>query len=193
MNVRMIVVALAVVGLLAAQACGGGSSSDDGRLSMDEYFTRLEQISNDLFAQTDDDAATESMSNAIAAMVEDGEVSEVNINVVTESLDAYLAIVQDFFDQLDVLEPPGDVEAAHDELVSSTAAVMDEFAAFSDDMSGVESVAELNDLALGLSDRLYAAGGTAFDGACHDLQDAADEADIDVDIVTPLECDGPDA
>lgn len=121
-----LLVAAGAVGVLALAGCGGGGGGE--RLSKDEYQQRGEAIGQRLQDEFSDIETSDA-----------GSLEKVGplMNRLGEALDALA-------DEFDDLNPPEDIEAAHDQLVSSARATADEARSIADRI-GSATLAELSE------------------------------------------------
>jgi hypothetical protein len=156
-----VLAALVVLALLgvATAGCGGGSDS----LTLEEYFTRVDQADTDF--QEESDALDERAST----------LEPANVGEARDLLDELLDIFEGFIDDLDGIEPPDDVKEAHDDAVeglrSAVAAFRDALDESGDDASVDEFFSNLDP--------------AAFDDAtrgCLRLEEIASQHDISLDL-----------
>lgn len=168
MTPRLLVPLLATLLLLAlgttAVACG------DGGLSLDEYFQRVDELDEAT------DAQLEELQDAFPGAYEQPAPTRDFFN-------AALPIFTHFVDALDEIDPPSEVEDAHNEAVASGRAFTEALEDFADRLAGVETSSELEDLFSELDeDPEFTAAEERFDAACFALQDIADANDIEIEL-----------
>ena len=115
--VALIGAVLLTVGAIAA-ACGGdgdggGGDGGGGELTLEEYFQRVEELDDEL--QADEAALDEQMEQDLASVTDEQDA----LDLVRDGFEAQLANVEDFVDDLDSLDPPAEVEDAHNEAVAA--------------------------------------------------------------------------
>jgi len=149
-----------------ATACG----SDDTSRSVEEYFDRLQSIS-------------EHADQRFQAIV--GEISR-DFDSEAEEIQAYrnfystdLQIFRDYNDDLAALRPPVEIADAHSRFVSEGTELSEVIALVTARMADVGTKAELAEL---LSTRTLDAATAEFDAACRQLQTIADSRHIAVDL-----------
>ena len=160
---------LAAMAALAA-ACGGSGET----LTLEEYFQRLDELDNQA------DERGQAIEDEFPQAFEEPKPTQEFINSLA-------ALVGDFVDSLEQIDPPAQVEDAHNE----AAAAGTEFAQILEEaapqLEGVESASELEETLgdLFAEDSEFAAADERFTNSCVALQQIADDNDIDAD----LECD----
>ena len=153
-----------------AAACG-----DDGEtLTLEEYFQRLDAVDNEA------DERGQALEDEFPQAFEEPKPTQEFINSLT-------ALVRDFVDSLEQIDPPAQVEDAHNDAAAAGtdfAQVLEEAAP---QIEGVESASELEEMLgdLFAEDSEFAAADEQFTNSCVALQQIADDNEIDVD----LECE----
>jgi hypothetical protein len=168
---RSLIVVLAVVaGSLLLAACGGGD--DEGEeLSLDEYFQQLNTIEEDI--KTDVLALDEESTGAIG---EDVEATRTYI-------DGYQGIVGEGVDSMKELNPPSEVEDAHDEFVAALSGMLPLWQDLTDQLKDIETASEMLTLLTNTqAEEPWTTATQRFADACLDLQGIADEKGFDVDL-----------
>ena len=173
MKARLIPLAL-ITGLLLAlgaiaAACGGGGGGGGDSLTIEQYFERLET-----FATRFDDRGTELEEgfDFSSATSEDDL-----IDLSQDFLRGGLAVLQDFVDDLDGLNPPAEVADAHNTAVDAGKAAV---VALEDAMDRLDDVGSAADLE-GLFEEAFA-DSESFSEGCVALQEIADDKNISVDL-----------
>ena len=171
MNARSAPSALIVVLLLAfgavAAACGGGGEP----LTLEEYFQRLEELSNEL------DQGADALEPTVEGSPDD------QIEVFQEALNGFLPVLADFFKGIKEMNPPEELEEPHSGFVARSDDVLKAVESLVDELETVESEAELNEVIA----RFESSAALAPVGqACLALQRVFDERELDVD----LRCEG---
>ena len=165
--------ALAAFGALAA-ACGDG---DGESLTLEEYFARFEAIDADvdqqveaLFADFPDVSDEEFFSN------------EENLPLLKSIFAGFPRILGDALDELDGLDPPSEVEDAHNEFLEAGRGLLAAFESAASDVEDVETIAEAQEIGES-ADAEVAPAEQRFDEACLALVDvgAANGLVVDVD------------
>ena len=153
---------------IVVSSCGGGEGSDE-----EEYFQELEAILIDLDERGDRLPDSDEV-------FQDADPENVP-QLLADSLDEVIQFLEGAAQEIERLEPPTDIEDAHEAYV---AAIRSGIAPFRDlaDAARESSPAELADLDPSTLDD----ASSAVDDACAALQQAADERDIQVD----LQCEG---
>ena len=156
---------------LVAIACAGGGDGEEPTL--EEYFTRLEVMLDDVaertndedpFAEPDESASVEEQLEAVANFVADfGEAAG------------------DFSDDLAALRPPPEAQAAHEALADAAQDLAENLDEALDLLENETSGTTLVD-----AFALLEEGGDP-EAACNGLQDVADENEIAVALNCELE------
>ena len=158
--------------LLVATATTALTGCSDGAMSTEAYFSDLETIGqkyDDEFAAWEDRTR-----DALAGVTSAQEAS----NVFRPLLEDAGEILQTAFDELEDLSPPDEVADEHIAFADSIRALLNEFQRLLDeyDTLGFEGVvAAIQGQELQSLER-------ASDEACTDLQNAADDSGVDVDL-----------
>ncbi|MDZ4278248.1 MAG: hypothetical protein U1B78_03820 [Dehalococcoidia bacterium] len=175
------------VGALAA-ACGGGDGGGDGdgeELTLEEYFDELEA----LFA--DGDERAEELDDQIAGDLDDAEDDEQEADAYRQFIDDVVGFNEDLLEDLDRLGPPEEVADEHEAFVENVEGFGELFRDIAEDAEDADSgrdVEELLDEHDLVADTLFDDGGfqAVVQGdltfVCGELQDIADEEEIDVDL-----------
>lgn len=160
---RMKLVATVAAGVavaLTAAACGGGGSDS---LTLEEYFDEIEAL----------DKRFNEDSDALDAAFNSDDLDEIK-----GAFEDGAANVEEFVNELDSIDPPDEVQEAHDEAVSAGGELVTAFKAMSDDVQNVESVDDL--VSLNTDDA--AAASERFTAACFDIQQVATDNEIEVTL-----------
>jgi hypothetical protein len=158
--------------LVVATATTALAGCSDGAMSTEAYFAELETI-----AQKTDDASAawqERTQDALAGITSAQEATEVFRPLLEDGLE----IIQTAHDELEQLSPPDEIADEHTAFVDSIRATLQEFQRLRDDYDtlGFEGVvAAIQGQDLQSLDR-------ASDEACADLQTAAEDRGVDVDL-----------
>lgn len=167
---------VAFAGLVSA--CGGG----DSQLSLEEYFEVLEDVLMDA-----DDSGNK-LGEEFVENLEDADDDEEEVEAYLDFFDESLALIKAVRDDVDGLNPPDEAEAEHDDFVEATDSLAEAFEEVVEDAEDADSGSEIEDL-LDEADDLTEAGEDV-ERACADLQEIADDEDIDVDLRFDLDCGG---
>ncbi len=167
----------AIGGMLAALllvSCGGGSE-----LTIEEYFEKLQQISDDRTALVDQNELEfdEVLEN------EDSDEDDI-VKAFQEFFKGNTDAAKDSLSASEGLSPPAAVEAAHDGFVAKLKTFVDVLEDFRSELDDVDSQGELIALIEG-SDAVELAGDE-FEEACETVQQAATDNGATVD----LDCGG---
>jgi hypothetical protein len=167
LRLTLITVLLLAFGAIAA-ACGGGGN---GELTLEEYFERLDAIMEDADSRMEALEGPEEMDLAS---------EEEQLEAIREFyFDANLAIIEGSLDEIEGLDPPPEVEEAHDALLAAGADTVAAFEEVGSQVAEAESLADLVEL---FDDGRLEAAGEGFEQACLELRGIADENEIDVDL-----------
>lgn len=149
-----------VLGTLAA-ACDG----DDG-LTLEEYFQQVEALDDEL------DERFEALE-----LREEVASQEEQVLLFQDFFAAVIPILAEFVDAIDDLDPPAEVEDAHEEVVDSGREFVADAEELTNELADVGSSSELEEV---FDDPEYEAASDRFLQACFALQDIADANGIDV-------------
>ena len=166
---------LLVAGLLlcaVAAACGGGGGELSGEHSLEQYFDEVDSIIEGLQERT---ATLDQPSE------QDFDSEEEQIEAFRGAFTTALPIFRNFVDDLDELNPPAEVAAAHGELVRGFEDLVEAVEGLVDQLADVESASEFSDLLLDPDSGFGSAIGQLA-AACLQLQSVANDNDIDVDL-----------
>ncbi|MEX2236710.1 MAG: hypothetical protein WEB00_04125 [Dehalococcoidia bacterium] len=161
---------LLLASLLLVAACGGGGGGGDG--------------DNDNTPPEEDTTSDETLSleDYLTTLDEIGDGAD-EAQLETETLAEFFELVKDTVDEVEDLEPPDDVNDEHEAYLDALHTFEDELDAFLQENEGL-SEDELNELETpGIDD-----AAAEIEDACGDLQQIADDEEIDVN----LECTGED-
>ena len=160
--------------LATAVLTGACSSSDSDALTLDEYFAEFEAI----------DAEVDTQFEALWADIpedEDPFADEANLEPFKDFVAGFPRIVGDAIDSANELNPPSEVEDAHNDLIDTGEALVVAFEEGAGVISEAETMAELETLEREVGPTIDAAEA-AFDAACLTVVDIAIANDIDVDV-----------
>jgi hypothetical protein len=168
--VPLLVVAILVLAFGAiVAAC---DSDGGGSLTLDEYFRTLEQLDQD---KDDRNTELEEQFDTDVAAVDSEEEA---LDVSREFLGAGVSNLKDFVDGLDDINPPAEVEEAHNMAVDAGRKAVEAAEGAVKVLDDAESAA---DLEAAFSGDLEEAG-REFEETCVNLQAIADENKIEVDL-----------
>ena len=150
----------------AAVGCSGAEA-----LSAEEYFNKLEAVAN----ETQEKESAAQPSEADSASLTPDEVKEQGIAVLNSSA----AINEDALKKVDDLDPPDDLQEAHDRLVAAESDMATRFRDFAAEVRNIppEGIEEFFN-----SQVFVESTFEDFDAACSALQDLANGKKIDVDL-----------
>ncbi len=168
-----VIALLLAFGAIAAACRGNG----DGELTLKEYFQKT-------------DAIFEDAGERIAALDDPGEQEfaseEQQIEAIRDFLDADRAITEDVLDELENIDPPVEVQEAHNEFQGAGVALVALFKDVAAQLANVGSTSEVDRVFTLNAPEINAAYARA-DAACFLLQGVANANGVDVD----LECGPP--
>ncbi len=174
MTARFLTLALITTLLLAlgvaAAACGGGGG---GALTIEEYFQQLQAL-NDATDEHSEELEEAFDADFLAAGSEEG-VLQAFENFFTGSL----PIFEDFIEGMEDLNPPAAVEDAHNQSVEGSVELL---AVVQNVLAGLDDVDSTTDLEALFEEEGFFTAGERLDAVCFDLQEIADENEIDVDL-----------
>lgn len=179
-SARRGIVGLLVAGMVAVSCSSGttGSSPTSSGPTLQGYFDQLKKISEDTDQQFR--ALEDDLNASLANVQSDYEA----LPILKDSLSKVVAQGERLVAGLEALDPPAEVESAHNEFLDAAKSVVNETAAILAEYDAFTSVAQINQRIL--QGDLAQAGERA-DDACAAVQKVADDNDINVD----LSC-GPD-
>ena len=145
MTLRWFAFVLTAVSLLAvgsfAAACGG----DDEALSIEEYFERFDALS--------------AQFQADLLEMEEANAGEEGLNAIQANFANTVGLFATFAGGVSNLEPPDEIKSQHEEVVEALRAYADALGEYSDEVSNLDSIEELQ--ALAVDEELVAAGARA--------------------------------
>jgi DNA repair exonuclease SbcCD ATPase subunit len=176
--VPLLVAALLLVLGTIASACGG----DGDGLTLEEYFQRIDVLGSDL--EDEIDRLGEEFDEATEA-AEEAETEEEMIEPSRDSFNRLAALVGDFVSELESIDPPSEVEDAHNEIVAAQAEGLDLLEDLNERAQRVESASDMEEVWAELEGPVFTAVSDRSEQACFALEAIADANGIDVD----LECE----
>ena len=160
--------------LLGMAVFTGACSGDSDPLTLEEYFAEFEAI----------DADVNSQFEALFADFpedEDAFADEANLELFKDLLAGFPRITGDWVDRAKDLDPPAEVEDAHNDLIDAGEALLVAFVEGAEVMGDAETMAEFDTL----NDEVQPTIGvaqTAFEAACLTIVDIAIANDIHVSV-----------
>ncbi len=155
---------------------GDGSGDDTGASpELEAYFAEIEAIFEDT------DAASDELGTAFDEAIDAATTVEEEVFTLQEFLLESRKTIEGALDDLEDVEPPGEVKDAHNDFVQAGRDLVEVSEQFSEGLQDVETEADLD----ALNEELDPGGqdaADAADAACFDLQDIADAAGISVDL-----------
>lgn len=160
--------------LLGMAVFSGACSSDSDPLTLEEYFAEFEAI----------DADVNSQFEALFADFpedEDAFADEANLELFKDLLDGFPRITGDWVDRAKDLDPPAEVEDAHNDLIDAGEALLVAHEERAEVMGDAETMAELETISREV-DPSTTVAEAARDAACLAVVDIAVANDIHVSI-----------
>jgi len=173
MKSRLLVIPFAV--MLLAGACGGGEED----LTLEEYFQRIDVLGDD----TDDEI--DRLNEEFEAAAEEAETEEEVIEAFHDFFGPLTASFEDFVAELESIDPPSEVEDAHNEAVAVQAEGLELFEDLNERAQRVESASGMEEVVAELEGPVFTDISDRNEQACFGLEAIADANGIDVD----LECE----
>ena len=158
--------------LLGMAVFTGACSGDSDPLTLEEYFAEFEAIDADVYSQVE----------ALFADFPDDEdafADEANLELFKDLLDGFPRIMGDLVDGAKDLDPPAELEDAHNDLIDAGEALLVDYEARAEVMGDAETMAELETLSREV-DPITTVAETALDAACLAVVDIAIAHDIHV-------------
>jgi len=176
--VRRCCLAVVVVAALALSviACRGDGESD-GPLTLDEYFERLESLTQDWL-----DAREESDQEA-GERYQNSDTEEEQIIILADFVEEQRGQLVEYMDNVEGLEGPAEVVEEQAELVSTGRVVVD---MYENALIVYETAETFDEAAAVLESPGFEEAAQAFGDACRALVTIAVENNIEVDLGCPL-------
>ena len=169
-------VGLLSLGLIACSDDGDGNSGGGGELTLAEYFSELEPLSQ-TFAD-DVDTLDEEAGKEFEGTGSDDEAIEVFIDFVKDMR----STTDDFVDDLDGLNAPAEAADAHSEAVTAGRALVD---MFDNAITVLDTAKTFEDATLVLEGPGFVDAQDRFTASCVALQGIADSNALDIDMECP--------
>jgi hypothetical protein len=171
---KLAVLALATAATLGVAGLTIGCNDSSDALSLDEYFAEFEAIDADVDAQ---------IEAAYADFPEDADdfSDDTNLPYFKDLIAVFPRVVSDLLDQLNDLEPPAEVEDAHNELIDAGEDLLVVFQNAADELGGAATMAEFGSLNDEL-DLTIAPASTRFDAACLAVVAIGEDNGVAVDV-----------
>jgi hypothetical protein len=160
--------------LLGMAVFTGACSSDSDPLTLEEYFAEFEAI----------DADVDSQGEALFADFpedEDAFADEANLELFKDLLVGFPRIMGDWLDIAKDVDPPAEVEDAHNDFIDAGEALLVAYEEGAEVMGDAETMAELETLSREV-DPSNTVAETALDAACLAVVDIAIANDIHVSV-----------
>ena len=173
-------VGLLVAGMVAVSCSSGttGSSPTSSGPTLQGYFDQLKKISEDADRQFR--ALQDDLNASLASAQSDDEA----LPILKDFLEKNLAQGERLVAGLEALDPPAEVEIAHNELIDAEKSIVNKTAVILAEYDGFTSLAQVHQR---IQQGDLAQAGKRVDDACAAVQKVGDDNDINVD----LSC-GPD-
>ena len=166
--------------VVAAITLAVGCSDSSDTLTLEEYFAEFEAIDADIDAQVEEAYAVfpeDEADDDIGAFLSD----EANLPVFKEFVSSFPRIIGDSVDRMKALEPPSEVEEAHDDLIEAGESAVAAFEEASGVIQAAQTMAEFEPL-MNEAEPAIDIAETAFDAACLDLVAAGEANGITVNV-----------
>jgi hypothetical protein len=160
-----------IVWIALAVGCGTGNvgGGDANKpLTLDQYFAELDGIQEEVARRSDQSAEPE--------IADDATLEELK-DTVREPLLESAGILDDAHAQLKAIAPPAEVSVQHERLVKDFEAAIVAVGEFAAD---IENANTRDDVVEGLYQ--FADAASAFFESCNELQDLADDHDVEVEL-----------
>ena len=172
-------VSLFVGALLLALSAVAGACGGDGGLTLEEYFQRIDVLGNDL------DDEIDRLGEEFDEAAEKAETEEEVIEAFRDFMDRLAALFGDFVSELESIDPPSEVEDAHNEIVAVQAEGLELLEDLDERAQRAESVSDVEEVGAELEGPVFTDVSDRGEQACFALEAIADANGIDVD----LECE----
>ncbi len=149
--------------LLAIAVLAAGCGSDSDTLTLDEYFAEFAAIDDDV------DAQFEEVFLALFPEDVDDETffeDEANLPVILEAISAFPRITAEILDRATELDPPSEVEDAHNDLLAALEDLSAAMEEGNDALQDTETLAEFEELESELGPTLIDPAQARLDEAC---------------------------
>ena len=173
--VPLLVAALLLVLGTIASACGG----DGDGLTLEEYFQRIDVLGSDLEDEID------RLGEEFDEAAEEAETEEEMIEPSRYSFNRLAALSGDFVSELESIDPPSEVEDAHNEIVAVQAEGLELLEGLNERAQRVESASDMEEVWAEFAGPEFTDISDRNEQACFALEAIADDNGIDVD----LECE----
>ena len=160
-----------------AGACGG--SGGGGELTLEEYFQRIDVLGNDF--EDDINRLTDEFEEA----AQEVRTEEQLIEPFRDFFDRLGALTEDFIADLESIDPPSEVEDAHNEIVAAQAEGLELLEELNERAQRVVSISDMEELSAEFEGPVFTDISDRSEQACFALEAIADDNGIDVD----LECE----
>ncbi len=169
-------VSLFVGALLLALSAVAGACGGDGGLTLEEYFQRIDAIGAD--AEDEVDRLTEEYVEA----AEEVRTEEGLIEPFRDFFNQLATLSGDFVSELEGIDPPSEVEDAHNETVAVQTEGLELFEELNERAQRVETASDMEEVGAELEGPVFAYLADRSEEACFALEAIADENGIDVDL-----------
>lgn len=162
---------LVAVGAIAA-ACGDGEEE----LTLEEYFQRLQTMSDDL------NERGEALETELEGLFDPAASEQQSIAAGRRFLDGNVSIIRDGLDVLEDLDPPSQVGDSHNKFVDAANGLRDRIGDLADRAAEVQSAADLEEIFAEFQSPELETIDERFVDACQALERIASENGIQVDL-----------
>jgi regulator of protease activity HflC (stomatin/prohibitin superfamily) len=171
--------AVFIAALLLALGSMAGACGDDDELTLEEYFQQMDTLAADFEDEID------RLGEEFQEAADEAETEEEVIDDFHDFSDSLTELFEDFVADVEGIDPPSEVEDAHNELAAAQREGQDLLEELNERAQRSESVSDVEDWSAEFEGPVSTAISDRTEEACFALQAIADDNDIDVD----LECE----
>ena len=169
--IAILTATLAAFGGLAAACDGGGGDA----LTLEEYFARFEEIDQNV------DQEIEALFADFPESEEEFFSNEENLPLVQDLFAGFPRVLGDALDELRGVEPPSEVEEAHEAFLGAGDELLAGFESAADQVADVDSISEVEAINASVEPEIMPLEAQ-FDAACLDLVAIGTENGITVAV-----------
>jgi hypothetical protein len=158
----------AAIALVGFGAFASGCDDDGGgNLTLEEYFERVDELDNEQQSKSDE------LERELDDLGDDASPDDA-----ADSFEKQIELLEQFRSDLDDINPPAEVEDAHERVVTSLAAASDQFDGVIEEFRNADSI---EDAFASLDDADFSEIEKANE-ACRELEQIAADNNIEVDF-----------
>ena len=172
-------VSLFVGALLLALSAMAGACGGDGQITLEEYFQRIDVLGDNF----EDD--TNRLADEFEEAAQEVATEEQLIEPFRAFFDRLGALTEDFVADIESIDPPSEVEDAHNEIVAAQAEGLELLEELNERAQRVVSISDMEELSAEFEGPVFTDISDRSEQACFALEAIADDNGIDVD----LECE----